>query len=174
MRVDGSVIHILVVSEDIFHDSFAFDDDSLVIDEILQKREFRLCDFDILPAHLEGEVGHIKRKVSVFRESAWFCGWVDSLEHGLDSRKKFTRREWLADIIISSEFESTNLIFFATASRKDNYRCVGYLSDFFTYLEPAFSRKIQVENHELWLTLREHIHRFRSILTFTERKTTLF
>lgn len=115
VRIDRTIIEIVIISHDIFHEGITFYDSLGILDEIVEYREFCLRHFDLLSREIceivfviEGDIAECYHLFFFPIFFSLFCTLRDS-SYTCD---ELTRAKWLCHIVICSKFEKGHFIIF--------------------------------------------------------------
>ena len=154
MGIDSTIIEIVVVSDNLFHECFTLDYMPRSLYQIGEDQKLCFCHFDNFIQYLQKVLGHIKGHVTK-GEVCFFllgcCLLPEAFQNSSDSSHEFARGEWFRDIVVGSEFEGSNLVVLVIAGRKHDDWCAACFSDLFAYRKTIFFWEIQIEDYEIYM-----------------------
>ncbi len=99
------------------------------------------------------------------------CRTGRASQHGLDSRCDFARRERLHDIVVGTEFKTSDAILLIAKRREQDDRHITCAASVAQNLETVTLREHQIEQHKVGFTRVELGHSFVAVLGFDNDKS---
>lgn len=176
MSIDCTIVEVIIISDNIPHKCFTFDDAFHIPNEVFKYRKFSFCEFEFLSWKGCYMIFCIDLYISknycfsIF----YLLLFIGTFCYGSDTSDKLPRGKWLCNIVISSEFKKSHFIIFTFSGREYDNWSFWYYSDFSANFDSILSRKIDVKDYKLRFFSSKIIKCHESIRTYSHCVTRLF